>query len=134
LCAGKPTVGEKSRLALAVSVIGWNRSSKLLLPGPIKLSRPVRVGAYAQVDFRRLEAQFSEIRADSVRPLAAAGVIGDEVLEIAAIVEQFLGSQPFYHLADNRLIEAPVEELRPQFARSVIAAGQRIERRGSRSA
>ena len=42
--AGEAPVSQKSRLALPISVIGRQRSSKLLLPRPLELRDPVRVG------------------------------------------------------------------------------------------
>ena len=63
--------------------------------------------------------------------LAPAGVIGHEVLEIAAIVEQFLGAQPIYELVDHRGVVSLAEQLAAQLFRGVIAPREGIERRGA---
>jgi hypothetical protein len=56
-------------------------------------------------------------------------VVGHEVLEVAAIVEQFLRAQLFDQLVDHRGVETLVAQLAAQLPRCVIAARQRVERR-----
>ena len=57
-------------------------------------------------------------------------VVGHEVLEVAAIVEQFLGAELFNQLLDYRDVVTLVAQLAAQLSRCVIAARQGIERRG----
>jgi hypothetical protein len=56
-------------------------------------------------------------------------VVGHEVLEVAAIVEQFLRAEFFDQLVDYRGVETLVAQLAAQLSRCVIAARQGIERR-----
>ena len=58
-------------------------------------------------------------------------VVGHEVLEETAIVEQFLRAELFDQLLDYRGVVTLVAQLAAQLSRCVIAARQGIERSGA---
>src|ERR1700733_10571457 len=108
-------------LALPISVIGRQRSSKLLFASSLKLGEPVRIGCKRRVERRARQAEVAQFLAHAIGALTTAGMIGHEVLEIATVVEEFLGTQPIHELDDHRYVVSLAEQLRAQLFGGMIA-------------
>src|ERR1035441_1541398 len=90
-----------------IRVIARQRSAKLLLPRLSQLLDPVGISLNACLDRLALHSELAQIGAHPLRPLAARRAKGHEVLEKAAIIQQFLGAQPLDQLGHNGRIVAP---------------------------
>jgi len=63
--------------------------------------------------------------------MAAGRVVGDEILEVAPVVEQSLRAQLLDQLVDQSCVEPLVPQLAAQLAGGVVAPRQGIERRNA---
>jgi hypothetical protein len=114
---------------LPVGVAGGQLRAKFLLPGASQVHNPVGKGVEALPDQSSLQAVPAQIGAHAQRALAPRGVVGHEILQVAPIIEQFLGTQRFEQRRNDHCIVPLIEELTAQILGRVVAAGERIERR-----
>ena len=77
------------------------------------------------------KTQFSKVGAHPEGPLAPRCTKTDEVLHVAAIVEEFFGTQPIDDVADDRRIVALIEQFPAQILGCMIAPRQPIQRSDS---
>ena len=75
------------------------------------MQNPVGEGVEALPDQISLQAVPAQIGAHAQGPLAPRGVIGHEILKVAPIIEQFLGTQRFEQRRNDRRIVPLIEEL-----------------------
>jgi len=80
-------------LALLVRIAIWHRRAKFLLLDLSQLRNPVGKGIEAFLDQSRFQTVAPQLRTHPQRPLTPLGVVGDEILGVAPVVEQFLGAQ-----------------------------------------
>ncbi len=96
-----------------------------------QLGNPIAVRPDAILHHVIRKTQFSKVDAYPQGPLAPRCPKTDEVLHVAAIVEELFGMQPLDDLADDCRIVALREQLPAQILGCVIASGQAIQRRYS---
>ena len=95
------------------------------------MGNPIAVRPDAILHHVIRKTQFSKVDAYPQGPLAPRCPKNDEVLHVAAIVEEFFGMQPLDDLADDCRIVALLEQFPAQVLGGVIASGHAIERRYS---
>ena len=75
------------------------------------MHNPVGKGVEALPDQISLQAVPAQISAHAQGALAPRGVIGHEILQVAPIIEEFLGTQRFEQRRNDRPIVPLIEEL-----------------------
>ena len=115
-------------MALSISVVVWQLDAKFLLPRGSQLLEPVGVGREIVLDGGPLQAVPAQFRSHAKRPLASGGMIGDEILHVAPIVEQLFGAQRIEQERHDAGIESLLQEFKAQILRCVVAPRQRVER------
>jgi hypothetical protein len=96
---------------LPVGVAGRQLRAEFLLPGGSQVHDPVGKGVETLPDQISLQAMPAQIGAHTQGPLAPRGVIGHEILQVAPIIEEFLGTQRFEQRRNDRPIVPLIEEL-----------------------
>jgi hypothetical protein len=96
---------------LPVGVAGGQLRAKFLLPGCSQVRNPVGKGVEALPDQIALQAVPAQIGTQAQGPLAPRGVISHEILQVAPIIEQFLGTQRFEQRRNDHRIVPLIEEL-----------------------
>ena len=81
------------------------------MPRLSQVHNPVGKGVEALPYQISLQAVPAQIGAHAQGPLAPRRMIGHEVLSVAPIIEQFLGTQRFEQRRDDRRIVPLIEEL-----------------------
>jgi hypothetical protein len=127
------TVGQKSRLTLPVSGIGWRRAAKLLLPGLTQRRQPIRMRFDALADQLLRHAHLPQVGTHSHRSVAARGVQCNETFHIAVIIQQPIRLQSFDDRIDHRPIKAFADQLSRQLSGDMIASRQHIKSSRARS-
>jgi hypothetical protein len=96
---------------LPVGVAGGQLRAKFLLPGRSQVPNPVGIGVEALPDQISLQTVPAQLGAHAQGALAPRGVVGYEILQVAPIVEQFLGTQRFEQRRNDQRIVPLIEEL-----------------------
>jgi len=95
----------------------------------VQLRHPVRIGIDACLGLRIQHAPLAQFGAHPIGPVAARRLVGNKILQIAAVVDQFLRAQPLDQRSDHSQIVTLVEQLTAQLVGCMVAPRQRIERR-----
>ena len=115
-------------MALPVSVKGRSLRTKLLLMRFTQLGDPVGIRFDGLFDQGSLHPNFTQVRPHPQGPLAPPRMVGHEVLDVAAVIDELLGAQPLDHFPDDGVIVALIDEFAAQILGRMISASQRIER------
>ena len=126
---GKAPVLQKSRLPRFLSPIRRHAQAEPPNAHLTRLARPVAAGFERLIHQRWREAQRRQLAADAHRTLTALGMVRDEVLRKACVVDQPPLAQLVDDSPDNRRFEALGQQPRIQFDRGKIAARQQRDRR-----
>ncbi len=116
-------------MALPVGVKGRSLRTKLFLMRFTQLGDPVGIRFDGVFDQGTLHPHFTQVRSHPQRSLAPPGMVGHEVLDVAAVIDELLGAQPLDHFPDDGVIVTLIDEFAAQILGRTIAARQGIERR-----
>jgi len=116
-------------LPLFVGVVARQLGAEFLLPRFSQLHNPVGKAVETFLDQGSLQAVPAQFGPHPDRSMAPSRMIGHEILGVAPVIEQFLGTQGLEQRCDDRRIVTLLEQLTAQIPGSVVAAGERIESR-----
>ena len=93
------------------------------------MHNPVGKGVETFLDQDALQAVPAQISPDAQRSLTPRRVVGDEVLGIAPVIEQFFGAQRVEQRRHHRCIVTLLEQFTAQILGCMVAPRERVESR-----